>query len=177
MINITNKEFNADTWNDMVIQAANSCREQINHKHICRVIYPNNTCTLELKTDQEVKQHFQKYGIWKANCGKMRLSEVINITRITSLNNPVRPERTENLKNALNDMAGRAEKKYESGLGGVIRKIISLFFNLFTSDAVSLFEVKNSRFTLVMTQNREKNKLPFFIGNDAEFARRVATNI
>lgn len=172
MINITLQQFNPNTWNHMMISAADS-RNQQYHKHICKVIYPDETCTLELKTDQEIQEHSTKYGRWKAMCVKMDFTDIINITRITSLNYPVNVRLKDPLKESLILMASRAEQKYESGFLGVVRKIISIFFNLFTTDAVGLFGMPQTDLDFVISNSRHKHQLPLFIGDNSKFAHLV----
>lgn len=178
MLNITQREFKPEIWNQMVIDSVTSRKDKETPKHICRVIYPDNTCTLELKTDQEIKKHFQQYGKWNANCGKMQLSEIINITRINSLNSPVTPELKDPLSQSLNTMASRAEKKYQNGFLGTLRKVSSLFFNLFVTKSASLFAMPQTNVSLrILHPCDQKNKLPILIGNDAKFARLVAARL
>jgi len=173
MVNITNREFSPESWNRMLIDAANSRRDGEEPKNICRVIYPNDTCTLELKTDQEIKSHFQEHGYWSANCVKMPLGEVLNITRICSLNHPVEPQLVDSLQGTLRFLASRAERKYNDGCTGVIRKIISIFFNLFATDSVHLFGESGTDVYLAIVSNSNRSKLPWFIGNNADFARLI----
>src|SRR5689334_12450230 len=84
-LNITLGAFSPTIWNQMIIEAARSRRGWNTHKYICRVIYPDGRGALELKTNAQIKQHFQQYGDWNANCAKMQLREIINLTRIGSL--------------------------------------------------------------------------------------------
>ena len=175
-LNITNGDFTPDEWNQMVIQAKNNNEELSNQKYICRVIYPNRNCTLELKTNQQIKEHFERHGSWTANCVKMRLGEVINITRINSLNEPV-TELQEPLNQALNHMAARAEEKYNRNFWGSLRKVFSIILNFFTSDSVELFDMPNADRELVIIDPNKRHRLPFFIGSNAEFARQVARGL
>lgn len=168
-INITQREFEPKRWYQMVIDAANSRKEGETPKDICRVIYPNSTCTLELKTAEQVKQHFKIHGHWDSNCGKMTCKDVINITRICSFC-PVAVELQEPLKKALSLMALRAEEKYGRGFMGCVRKVFAVFFNFFTTNSVWLFRMPRTTVYLE-TPSCKKHELPFFIGNSAMFAR------
>ncbi len=174
MLNITNREFSSDIWNQMIIEAANSRKNDREYKNICRVIYPAGICTLELKTDQEINNHFQEYGSWNANCGKMPLREVLNITRICSLNDPINdPQTKDSVKNSLLLFGSRAERKDNDGFKGIVRKIIAVFFNLFVTDSVSLFGMDKTNLSLQIVNYSNRYKLPWFIGNNVNFAHLI----
>lgn len=158
-----NEVFPLSTWNAMVIEA--SCSE----KRICKVIYPSQDCMLELKTNQEVKEFFEEHGRWNANCGRMPLREVINITRM-NLNS--KGYKSSKIQKALEVMAVRSENKYNA-FCGTLRKIISWIFNVFTTNSVGLFSMPKTNCELYISKIKE-NKLPFLIGHDANFARTVA---
>lgn len=175
MLNITNGDFSFDIWNQMIIEAANSRENYREHKNICRVIYPNRTCTLELKTEQEIKNHFRQYGYLNANCRRMALRDILNITRICSLNTPVENEAKRSIGDSLLIFASRVEEKYHAGLIGIVRKVMDVFSNLFTSDSVTLFQMNGVVNFIRIDSNSNKYKLPWFIGNDADFARLINT--
>ena len=172
-INVTQREFGPREWYQMVIDAANSRKEGETPKNICKVIYPHSICTLELKTAEQVKQHFKLHGYWDSNCGKMTCKDVINITRICSSFHPVALELKEPLKQALGLMASRAEEKYGRGFMGCVRKVFVVFFNFFTTNSVCLFRMPGTTVFVERPQTCKKNELPFFIGNSAKFARLV----
>lgn len=111
----------------MVIEAAESRTNGREHKNICRVIYPGSICKLELKTNQKVKNHFQTYGRWNANCSKMPLREVLNITRICSLDGSINSETKDSIKDSLSLFASIAETKYNSGFKGIVRNQFQCF--------------------------------------------------
>lgn len=167
------RSFDFDFWNKMVIEAAESRNPGREHKNICRVIYPNGFFKLELKTNQEVIDHLQRYGAWNANCGKMPLREVLNITRISSLVTSIPLQEKTLIKDSLARFAEIAEKKYNSGFTGLVRKVISIFFNLFTQNHVSLFCLDHRNKVVLKLKDTVANKLPWFIGNDAEFANLI----
>lgn len=169
MLNITNHEFSTNKWNQMVLDTVNSRKNNEEHKYVCRVIYPNNKCTLELKTDGQIKDHFQKYGSWNSNCGKMQLRDLLNITRISNLNNPVKSD----IKESLDFIASRAETKYNNGFKGAVKKLTSIFFNLFTTDSVELFCMLKTNVSLEVVGKKNKHKLPLFIGHNANFAHLI----
>ncbi|MBA3720882.1 MAG: hypothetical protein H0W88_00600 [Parachlamydiaceae bacterium] len=177
MLNITNREFSSDIWNQMVIDAANSRKNDGECKNICRVIYPTGICTLELKTDKQIKEFFQQKGSWNGNCVKMQLRDVLNLTRIGSLNEPVNPQIKDSIKESVLFIASRAEAKYNNGFKGVIRKIISIFFNLFVTDSVDLFGMASANVAFQVVKSDKRNKLPGFIGNDANFARLINSTL
>ena len=128
-------DFSFSTWNSMVIEASNSRRTKT-PKHICRVMYPGEVFKIELKTDQQIKHHFSTYGYWDSNCRKMFCKEILNLTRISVLNEkPVLPL---NLRNALKRIAQKSDNHY-AGFLGRVRRTLSAFFNLFTTDTQSLF--------------------------------------
>ena len=171
----TNPQFPPETWNQMLIEAARSRLAGEEPKNICRVIYPNHTNRLELKTDQEIKKHFEDHGSWSANCVKLPLREVLNITRICSLNAPVADlAMKETLQGTLTLLATRAERKYNVGCCGIARKLISMFFNFFATDSVGLFRTEeDTSINLRVVNPSNRSKLPWFIGNDADFARLI----
>ncbi|CUI16799.1 Conserved hypothetical protein [Candidatus Protochlamydia naegleriophila] len=176
MLNITNREFNNDTWNQMVIEAAESRISGREHKNICRVIYPNGACTLELKTNQEVKNHLQTYGSWNANCAKMSLKEVLNLTRICSLNHRINSQTKASINDALFLFGFRAAIKYENGFKGILRRVTAVFFNIFVTDSVALFSknvIQDLSITVADYSNR--GMLPLFIGSNANFAYLINT--
>lgn len=157
---------------------------------------------LELKTDQEIAEHLQQYG-WSGICRKMPLSNVLNLTRISIFNemNEIetirqrgRPEdgtsiediydglvtevnvRKEELKRDLNFCAERAERKYNNGFKGLVRRVIAVFLNLFVSDSERLFSMPDTNRALSIERS-DRCALPWFIGDDAQFARWLHTKL
>jgi hypothetical protein len=106
----------------------------------------------------------------------MSFNDVINITRIHSLNDSELAG-DEELSVALINMAERAEEKYNSGFFGVIRKIISFVLNIFTTDSVLLFRKSGKNNYFEIEHAEDKGQLPRFLGNNAEFARMVAEKV
>lgn len=179
MIDITAGRLYPAVWHEIIVRAAGSSKMPSGHSYICRVIYPDKTCKLELKTEGQVQEHFKRWGRWEATCGKMSLSDVINITRILFLNFPVESEQIEPLKEALNRLATRAEEKYKKGFCGTVRKILSMIFNFFIENTVQLFSMPKTNVALrvIPQADRLQPKLPFYIGSNADFARLVANQI
>lgn len=100
-----------------------------------------------------------------------QIREILNITRIFSINDPIDPNSKDSIKDSLLFMASRAERKYNDGFKGIVRKVIALFFNLFATDSVSLFGMNNTDIAIRVVQDGPK--LPWFIGNNANFARLI----
>lgn len=161
-------------WENMVVQAANSRNngDEKTHQYICKVLYPGGAAYLELKTNREIQEYCLKYGSRNGICAKLGFSEVINFTR---RNTALKKDNTE-LSNALDKMAGRAEKKYNSRCIGSIRKILSAIINIFTTNNIFLFASHHSRREVAFNL-REQGELPFFIGSNVKFARMVTEQL
>lgn len=175
--------FYPDTWHKMVSQAATSRdnEDKKTHQHICKVLYPDGAAKLELKTDQKIQEHYQTHGKWSSICAKLQFSEVINLSRMNIDNRDMPlcsllhkpPELS--LDKALDKMTERAEKKYNSGFLGSIRKVLSAISNIFTGNEVSLFGGGGRRGGVAF--NNLPGKLPFFIGNNVQFAHLVTEQL
>lgn len=165
-----NKTFDSAAWTDFVQVAAN--QNPLEEKRfICRVIYPkgDNRYQLDLMSQSEVKRFLHTHGKWSSNCVKMRFSEVIRISRmcLACERDPLQKAR---LVKALNQMADKAEAKYNNGWCGTARKILSWISNLFSSNDVRLFVKGNDKPIDLYLPYQAR----FFVGTDAQFARHVA---
>lgn len=174
-INITAREFHAPLWNQMVMDAADTQRSgNANPQYIYKVIYPSETCCLELKTENQARKHLQNFGRLHGNCRKMPLREVVGITRIClPAGNDGAGSSCPRIKESLQIFSDRAEKKYQNGLSGLIRKLTAIFFNLFTSDSVALFRMPKTSVDIHFHNSEDRGKLPWFIGSDVDFIRFV----
>lgn len=174
---VSDREF-LPIWKSMLIAASQSRQSGQSPKNICKVILPNNQCQITLKTDQEIQHHFKQYGSWDTNCRKMPLRDLVNITRILLLNDPLVDEQEKKLLiGSLDSFKSKAESKYKNGLKGLVRRVIAVFLNLFLTDSVCLFSMNNIDISVQTKKNEQKNKLPLWVGDSASFVQLVISNL
>lgn len=177
-IDIARDGFNSSSWFRMVVEAGETQLDQgsalpRDPKYIYKVTYPGlvlprGLCYLHLYTKADMEAKVRDLGTSRISYVKMPLREVLNVTRICSSGAPIRSELLDQIERSYTIFSQRAEKKYKNGFIGSVRKLTSIFFNLFTSDVVNLFSSRPNG-VVKITNPQAEGKLPKVIGSDVDF--------
>lgn len=180
VIELNTRRVAGSTWQRMLILAGQSQTiDGVAPLYICRVKEKGSTPKILLKTNAQIQEFWRTHSSRNSICAKMGLNEIINITRIHSINNV---GRTENIAQVLDTMSARAVAKY-NGMMGPLRKIFSMILNFFIPDEYGHRDhlesdpSKWAEFKLEIATEWQRRKLPWIIGSNGDFARLVAAGI
>jgi hypothetical protein len=137
---------------------------------ICEVKIGEVNWYLEAKTPTEAEFFSNTHQRWDTIFRKLPFFDVICLSRIY-LASEGNAKQKKLVTTALNNLADRAETKYNSGFIGTAQKILSFICNLFkNTNRVTLFD------QILEIPPNANDRLPFFVGTDATFARLIAQN-
>lgn len=167
------------TWADFIEQTS-LVKSSEPTKYICKTNKKMYKSGLTIET---------LHGMGLSCCQKMSFREVIIVSRIClswlEENDHINNFNDKNTKGtkkkiieSINRMAFKADAKYKKGWKGIARKIASYINNLFAeTKVVKVLDFKDPEegwMTSYLTCEKYKDKVPYFIGTDASFARYVA---
>lgn len=154
-------------WASLMQKTSESASDDI-HPYIYEICEVN--WYLEAKTPTEAEIFSNTHQRWDTIFRKLQFFDVICLSRIY-LTSEGNADRKKLVTTALNHLADRAEIKYKSGFIGTAQKILSFICNLFKStNRVTVFD------QILEIPPNTNDRLPFFVGTNATFARLVAQN-